>query len=694
MKTNLIHQPIRLLATLLALASLSNTSLAVDYHATNYQSLQNDLTLAAADGANDNIYLAAGPNSTTNFYTGNFNYSTAQNYSLTIQGEPGTSNTQIVIDGGGLGRDMNLANTGTGNFTVRSLTFLRNTGNGNYGSLRIAGGTGSTLLVDTCNFITGGGVGIGLEISSGQNTTVTNCFAIGNRSNVGYGVQIQNVAGNISVGNCNISSNNGCGLFITGAGTISTVGNSFDGNVGAVSASSSGSITFVNNTILGNGAGASLSGGPVVVSGNVFTGNAGGSLAGWVGGCNASSSSLLVLSNNVFANNTGGYASYTTYPSAASVSGNSVVMTLNTFNNNASGNTVSCSSSSSAVITGNTFQGNTPSAYNGTVGASLYCGSYATVCGNAFRGNSGGSGAGLYCATSANVSSNTFVGNTASGSGGAAYFSAGQPVISANFVIQNLAANSGGGIFASASIVQLTDNLVVNNSQTGSSYQGGGIYVNPTANLTMINNTVTGNTTTGSGGGLAVSVSGTVEILNVYNNIIWGNSASGNGSDVWLAGTGSKKTFLYNDVDSMYGVWDIAANLLDVAPAFFDPVNGDYHLQSTSTCLNAGTNGAPSLPLTDLDGNSRTNSAGHVDMGCYEFNNSSFHPADVNQDGVITSTEYINYGNAWLNNQTWSTGPNPILDDYVTRAGYLQNQGGTYHNTGAGAPLNWQPGTH
>ena len=132
-------------------------------------------------------------------------------------------------------------------------------------------------------------------------------------------------------------------------------------------------------------------------------------------------------------------------------------------------------------------------------------------------------------------------------------------------------------------------------------------------------------------------MNGGTEVLNVYNNIIWGNSASGNGADVWLAGTGSKKTFLYNDVHGMYGVWDIAANILDVAPAFFDPVNGDYHLRSTSPCINAGTNGAPSLPAFDLDGNPRTNGTS-VDLGCYEFNNARFHPADVNQDWVISAT--------------------------------------------------------
>jgi hypothetical protein len=160
---------------------------------------------------------------------------------------------------------------------------------------------------------------------------------------------------------------------------------------------------------------------------------------------------------------------------------------------------------------------------------------------------------------------------------------------------------------------------------------------------------------------------------------------------IW-AGTGSRKTFRYNDVHSMYGVWDIADNLLDVAPAFFDPVNGDYHLRSTSLCLNAGTNGAPSIPPLDLDGNVRTNGVA-VDLGCYEFNNTVFHPADANQNWVITPAEYAAYAAAWKNSQPWPVAPAKIPADYVTRAGLLQNQAGIYHNDGAGAPLCWKPGT-
>jgi hypothetical protein len=172
---------------------------ATDFHVTTAQELQSALTLAAANGADDNIYLAAG------YYTGNFNFSSTENRSLLIQGETGTTNTQITIDGAGTGRDINLANTGTGNFTVRGITFLRNCGSTTIGALRIAGGTGSTLLVDSCRFLSptnASASGIGLEIASGQNATLTNCVVIGRRSGTGSGngVQIQAVAGAIVVG--------------------------------------------------------------------------------------------------------------------------------------------------------------------------------------------------------------------------------------------------------------------------------------------------------------------------------------------------------------------------------------------------------------------------------------------------------------------------------------------------------------
>ena len=180
---------------------------------------------------------------------------------------------------------------------------------------------------------------------------------------------------------------------------------------------------------------------------------------------------------------------------------------------------------------------------------------------------------------------------------------------------------------------------------------------------------------------------------NIYNNIIWGNTAPVSGGDVWLSGTGQKKLFDYNDADSIYGVFDIAQNNIDLSPQFFNPIAGDYHTQSTSPCKAAGSISAPSLPATDLDGNPRVLS-GKVDMGCYEFTTNVTHPADTNGIFVITPAEYSAYAAAWQNGQTWTNGPNPgpnpIPANYLTRAGYLMTNGGAYTNDGSARPVNWK----
>jgi hypothetical protein len=235
----------------------------------------------------------------------------------------------------------------------------------------------------------------------------------------------------------------------------------------------------------------------------------------------------------------------------------------------------------------------------------------------------------------------------------------------------------------------------VSNSATSGSSVGGGIWVDA-LNLFMINNTLFGNTSAGSGGGAAFQVNGTVELLNVYNNIIWGNTAGSSGGDVRLAGTGQMKVFANNDVNDMYGVWDIALNNTNVGPKFFNPVGGDYHLQGTSPCLNAGTNGAPSLPLTDMDGNPWGNPPS---MGCYEFSTTAVHPADTNGAWVITGPQFNAYAAAWKSGLNWTNAlasapnPNPIPANYLTRAGYIMTNGlgNAYTNDGSARPTNWKP---
>src|SRR5438128_625465 len=131
---NSMHHSLKQAALVLCATLAASPVRAVDFHVATAQDLQNALTLAAANGADNNIYLTNG------YYIGNFNFNSSGGHTLTIQAEPGVTNTAVAIDGGGTGRDLNLANTGNGNFTVRGVTFLLNCGNANIGALRIAGG--------------------------------------------------------------------------------------------------------------------------------------------------------------------------------------------------------------------------------------------------------------------------------------------------------------------------------------------------------------------------------------------------------------------------------------------------------------------------------------------------------------------------------------------------------------------------
>ena len=77
--------------TVLTLALLSlglGTAREVDFHVTTAQDLQNALTLAAANGASNNIFLAGG------YYIGNFNFNSTGGHNITIANEPNLTTTR------------------------------------------------------------------------------------------------------------------------------------------------------------------------------------------------------------------------------------------------------------------------------------------------------------------------------------------------------------------------------------------------------------------------------------------------------------------------------------------------------------------------------------------------------------------------------------------------------------------------
>ena len=217
-----------------------------------------------------------------------------------------------------------------------------------------------------------------------------------------------------------------------------------------------------------------------------------------------------------------------------------------------------------------TLTGNSASSGGGTDGSTLYnC---------TLVGNSAGNGGGVFAGTLHNC---TLTSNSAGNGGGASWGTLYNCILTGN------SASDGGGAYEST---------LYNCAFTGNSASsdGGGAYES-----TLYNCTLTGNSAE-SGGGV---FGGTL-----YNCIVYYNTALSDSN--WL-----NCTLNYScTMPDPGGVGNITNN-----PRFVNAAGGDYHLQSTSPCINAGTNQDWMIGATDLDGNPRLDAGGRVDLGAYEY---------------------------------------------------------------------------
>lgn len=663
------------------LCFLQHSACSAEFHVATAQELQTALTLAASNGEDDTIHLAAG------YYAGVVTFNSSEARALLICTEEGVGSHEVTLDGAGLGSALSLTATAAANLTVRGLSFSRHCGNAGKGALALSTSTSGAILVDQCQFIAANGVsGMGVVIGSAQSATVRDCVATRDATSYGDGIYISGVTGAVLVernsvkGGGAAATPTGRGITVINAAATQTT---LRDNTVRLGKSSSGGGVWV-----GVGSGTATLTGNTVSENSVYVPSSGAKGGGIY---MEISSGTATLTANTLRANTGGVGSQGggLYAQIANGSG-SLNLTANAIlanniagsNNDGGGVYLVCSSSSytdpTLTMSGNTLSGNTASSssvngYNKGGGVYIYGSQYARL--------------------NAVLEDNTISGNRSYGPGsivpmGGGLYAQGAEVtltLLRNRFIEN-ESYAGGGVYATCKNLKALSNVFAGNKQTKAGYTGGGLCAYVATQLDVVNNTVTANTGQ-YGGGVYCSAATS---LNVYNNIIWGNTAVVAGGDVYVDGAASSKIFRSNCAHDIYGIWHVSENNIDAAPMFYDAAANDFHLTVGSPCLNTGTNDAPSIPAVDIDGEVRIVNAS-VDIGADEMPSvTDTHPADLDNDWVISAAEYADYAAAWKTNGVWTLPPSPVSADFATRAGFLlQQSAGSYQNEGGKKPTCW-----
>jgi hypothetical protein len=190
-------------------------------------------------------------------------------------------------------------------------------------------------------------------------------------------------------------------------------------------------------------------------------------------------------------------------------------------------------------------------------------------------------------------------------------------------LIYNLRGNAININNQSTGEIKIYNNIIYNCGQGPdfrdgmSNYAGVLIGGNNNATVYIYNNTIynCGYPLHANNSGLIHVQSSFKGVLYVRNNIFYAN---GNKQQSYYLGV-PQKNGRYHNLFFGYGKapqWDIASIHKD--PQFVNAQGGDFHLQSVSPAIDAGTNDVSALISSDFDGNIRPEGTG-FDLGVYEY---------------------------------------------------------------------------
>ena len=207
-----------------------------------------------------------------------------------------------------------------------------------------------------------------------------------------------------------------------------------------------------------------------------------------------------------------------------------------------------------------------------------------------------GKGGGVFCGGSCATFINVIItDNYASDTGGGIQMNVSSHVILNNVTISNNNATWGGGMYIYGDCNPILSNVTIYDNVAYS--EGGGIICHVNCDPILSNITVSGNYSP-FGAGIFIGSNCYPEII---NSIFWNNTPS----EIYQSG--GLITITYSDIQ---GGWAGIGNI-NFDPLFVNSINGDFHLQESSPCIDAGD---PNSPL-DPDGTI-------ADMGAYYFDQS------------------------------------------------------------------------